>query len=318
MAINAVTTTSLNDFTNSALVVPFVIAALSEQGGFDKYAREFQIPDGTGTATIPTETSWWGTPNDRGAGVDTEFDATQGVDLGNTSAASGSVTLSTGEYGVAMEITDNVIEDSVRGIDIFNWLNGRHLHAIRLARTDDFCALFAGLSNSVGSTGVDLTIAQLIAAQQGVRVRGAVSDTQVYVLDNEQVLNVETALVAGSTSMAIYALSADRLIGYAPTINNGMDEQRQVMTFRGCPVYSTGLTDTANAAADVVGAFFCVSTAVNDASGATTFGAGWRRLPRLETDRIAIGRSTMLVTTARWGCTEIQDGSGTAIITDAP
>jgi fumarylpyruvate hydrolase len=31
MAINAVTTTSLNDFTNSALVVPFVIAALSEQ-----------------------------------------------------------------------------------------------------------------------------------------------------------------------------------------------------------------------------------------------------------------------------------------------
>ena len=59
------------------------------------------------------------------------------------------------------------------------------------------------------------------------------------------------------------------------------------------------------------------TSAVDDATGATTFGQAWKRLPRLETDRIIHGRSTALVTTARWGCCELQDGSGTAIITDA-
>lgn len=317
MAINAVTTSTFDDVTHSSLIVPYVKAALGEQPGSWKYAQEYMIPDGTSAAKIPTETSWWGSANDDGAGVDTELDGTQGTDLGNTSASTGSVTVSTGEYAVAMEIVDNVVEDTVRGIDVFSWLSQRHLHAIGLAMTDDFCALFASLSNSVGSSGVDLTVAQMIAAQQGLRVRGAVSDTTIYILDNQQVLDIETALVAGSTSAAIYALSADRLVGYAPTFNNGMDANRQVMTFRGMPVFSTGLTDTANAAADVVGACFCVTSAANDANGSTTYGSGWKRLPRLETQRVAIGRSTMMVTTARWGCAETQDGSGTAIITDA-
>lgn len=315
---NEVTTSTLDDLTHATLVQPVVIAALAEISGFQRFAREFNILDQpTAGAKIPTETSWWGSANDDGAGVDTEFDGTQATDLSNTAASTGSVTCTPGEYGVAMEITDNVTEDSVRGVDVYSWLEGRHLTAISLAMTDDFLALLASLSNSVGSTGVDLTVAQLIAAQQGLRVRGAVSDTTVYILDNQQVSDIEAALIAGSTSAAVYALSADRLIGYAPTMNNGMDASRQVMTFRGLPVFATGLTDTANTGADVVGACFCVSTAQNDATGATTFGQAWKRLPRLETDRIIHGRSTALVTTARWGCCELQDGSGTAIITDA-
>lgn len=315
---NEVTTSTFDDLTHATLVQPIVIAALSEMPGLEKYAREINcIDQPTAGVKIPTETSWWGSANDDGAGVDTELDATQATDLSNTAASTGSVTCTPGEYGVAMEITDNVTEDSVRGIDVFGWLTGRHLHAIGLARTDDFLALLASLSNSVGSSGVDLTIANLISAQQGLRVRGAVADTTVYILDNQQVSDIESALVATNAAAAIYALSADRLIGYAPTANNGMDMSRQVMSFRNMPVFATGLTDTANAGADVVGACFCVSTAANDESGATTFMQSWKRLPRLETDRVAVGRSTLLVTTARWGCAELQDGSGTAIVTDA-
>ena len=233
------------------------------------------------------------------------------------SASTGSVTISSGEYVVGMEITDNVIEDSVRGIDVFMWLRDRHLKAMDLAWTDEFCALFAGLSNTVGSTGVDLTIAQLIAAQQGLRVRGAESDSTVYVLDNQQQLDLDTAILTGNAAAAVYALSADRLIGYAPSGDNGMVASRITGRLRNLPVIATGLTDTANTGADVVGACFCVSTAQNDATGATTFGQAWKRLPRLETDRIIYGRSTALVTTARWGCCELQDGSGTGIVTDA-
>lgn len=315
---NEVTTSTFDDLTHSTLVQPVVIAALSEQPGFYKFAREFNILDQpTAGAKIPTETAWWGSPADDGAGVDLEFDGTQATDLSNTAASTGSVTCTPGEYGVAMEVTDNVSEDSVRGIDVFNWLTGRHLHAITLAMTDDFLALLASLSNSVGTSGSDLTIAQLISAQQGLRTRGAVADTIVYILDNQQVSDIESALLATNAAAAIYALSADRLIGYAPTANHGMDASRQVMSFRGMPVFATGLTDTANAGADVVGACFCVSTGMNDSTGSTTFGQAWKRLPRLETDRIVIGRSTQLVTSARWGCTELQNDSGTSVVTDA-
>lgn len=315
---NEITTTAFDDLTYTAAVQPVVIAALSEQGGLWRLGREFNIIDQPSTgAKIPTETSWWGSANDDGAGVDGEFDGTQGTDVSNTSASTGSVTISSGEYVVGMEITDNVVEDSVRGIDMFMWLRDRHLKAMDLAWTDDFCALFAGLSNTVGSTGVDLTIVQAIAAQQGLRVRGAESDSTVYVLDNQQQLDLDTAILTGNAAAAVYALSADRLIGYAPSGDNGMGASRITGRLRNLPVIATGLTDTANAAADVVGACFCATSAANDAAGSTTFGYVWKRLPRLETDRIVAGRSTLMVTSSRWGCGELQDGSGTGIVTDA-
>ncbi len=316
---NETTTTSLNDLTNSALVEPVVIAALSEQPGMAiRFCREFSlIGKPTNALTIPTETSWWGTPNDDGAGVDDNFDGAEGTAIGNTQIASGSKTLTCAEYGVAHALTDNVKEDSaLDGMELLNLITGRMLHALQLALDDDFIALFASLSNSVGTTNTDLTIAQTIAAQQGLRTRGAVADAVVYVLDNEQALNIETELQSSNAAAAVFALSADRVISYAPTPDNGMGAQRQIMAFRNFPVFTSGLTDSDGT--DVTGACFCPTSAYNDASGATTFGIGWKRIPRFETQRQAKGRSDDLVMTMRAGVCELQDGSGTKIATDAP
>lgn len=314
------TTGTLDDITHAALIGPYIIRALSEKGGMYMHGKEFDITRNHAAAgiKIPSETSWWGSPGDDGAGVDTEFGATQGTDLSNTAIATGAgVTVTPGEYGVLIELTDDVGEDSVSGIDVLTWINERMLHVISLAITDDFLALYASLSNSVGTSGSDLTPAQMLAAQQGLRTRGADADAIVYVLDNQQVADIEAALSAASTSVATFALAADRLLRYAPTVDNGMGSSRQVMTFRGAPVFASGLTDTANTAADVVGACYCPSTSYNDATGATTFASAWKRLPRLELQRNAKGRAVEMVMTARWGCGEMQDGSGTAIITDA-
>ena len=318
---NESTTTSLNDITNPTLVEPVVIYALSEQPGMAiRMCREFNWIGRQATAfVIPTQTSYWGSPNDDGAGVDLEFDGTQGTALSNTQVATGGVTCTPVEYGVAHALTDNVKEDSaIDALELMNLFTNQMLTVLQLALDDDFLALLVSLSNAVGSSGVDLTVAQAIAAQQGLRVRGANADAVAYILDNEQALNLETALQAASTSMAVFAMSADRLIGYTPTGDHGMNTNRQIMTLRGFPAFATGLTDTANAAADVVGAAICPSTAYNDASGATTFGLGWKRLPRFEMQRQAKGRSDDLVMTMRAGSAELQDGSGTAIITDAP
>lgn len=313
-----ITTTTLDDLTNATLVEPVIIQALSERPGLFQMCREFNlIGKPTLAAKIPTETSWWGSANDDGAGVDTEYNATEATSLGNTAVSSGSVTCTPSEYGVAHALTDNVAEDSVPVDFIFNQAN-RMLHVLSLAMEDDFLALLASLSNSVGTTTADLTVANLISAQQGIRTRGAVADALAYILDNQQVADIETALSNTNAAAAVYALSADRLIGYSPSADHGMGADRKVMTFRGIPVYATGLTDTANAAADVVGACICPSTAFNDASGATTFGMAWKRLPRFETQRQAKLRATDMVMSARAGFTELQDGAGTAIITDAP
>ena len=102
------------------------------------------------------------------------------------------------------------------------------------------------------------------------------------------------------------------------TTTRGLAPSRQMSSFRGAPAFVTGLTDTANAGADVVGACYCPSTAMNDATGATTFGIIWKRLPKFESQRQAKSRASDLVMSMRAGVAELQDGSGTKIVTDAP
>lgn len=313
---NEVTTSTLDDLTNPSLVEPYLIRALSEQPGLYKVCKEFSLlGKSTNAIKIPSETSWWGSANDAGAGVDTEWDATQATALANTAISTGTVTLTCAEYGVAIEVTDNVGEDSADGLDVMMRFEQRMLHVISLAMEDDFLALLASLSNVVGTTTVNITIAQFLAAFQGLRTRGVISDSTVAILDNIQAGDLEGLLTATSTSMAVYAQTADRILNWQPTADNGM-VNRMISTFRGNPVYTSGLTDTANGGTDVVGATLTPSSAFNDASGHTTFGMGWKRLPTFETQRQAKMRATDMVMSARAGFVELLDGSGTAIITD--
>lgn len=319
---NETTTSTLDDLTHASLVQPVIVKALSEKAGLYNFCRQFDIrSQATSTAKIPTETSWWGSADDDGVGVDTEFNATQATALGNTAVSSGSVTCTATEYGVQLTVTDNVKEDSVSGLDIMTLLDQRMLHVMTLAWEDDCLALLASLSNTVGVSGSDLTIAQLVSAQTGLRVRGVDCDAAAYILDNQQMLDAETAMIATNAAAAVYALANDRILGWTPGPNNGMNV-RVPAYFRGYPVHTSGLTDTANAGADVVGAFICPSTAYNDASGATTHAMAIKRLPRFRMDSTsatAIGaRSTVMVLDSRIGFAELQDGAGTAIITDAP
>lgn len=313
------TTTSVNDLTNASLTTPFVIKVLSEKGSLWRYCKEFDLTKGWASPvlSIPTENSYWGSANDDGAGVDTEFNGTEGTDLGNTQITTGAVTCTPGEYGVAHEITMNVSEDSVDSVSFYRSVEENMLLAINLAMTDDFLALFAGLSNSSGASGVNLSTANMIAAFQAVRRRCADTDAVIGILDGQQGDDLENDLVSVNAAAAVFALSADRLINAQPTADAGMGASRQIMSFRNAPIFVTGLTDTANAAADVVGAIFCPSTGYNDSTGATTFGMAWKRLPFIDTDKLIYGRSLAIVMTTRAGFCEMQNDSGQALITDA-
>ncbi|HEU4516941.1 MAG TPA: hypothetical protein VFR77_06525 [Steroidobacteraceae bacterium] len=314
---NETTTATLDDITHASLIEPVMIAALSEKPGFWRFCREFDIRNkSTNAAKIPIENAWWGSPDDNGAGVDTEFNAAQATEIPNTAASTSGATITAAEYGIAIEVTDNAQEDSIDGLDMMNHFESRMLHVLSLAMDDDFIALFASLSNVVGTTTVDLSIAQLLAAQTGIRTRGTdAPDGVAYILDTQQGLDVENAFISTSASAAVFAFAADRIINYTPAPNHGMSN-RQIATFRGYPVWVSGLCDTANAGADAVGACFVPSSPANDTAGHTTFGMCWKRLPRFETERHAKKRTTDLVMTARAGFGEMVDGSGTNITTD--
>ncbi len=315
---NETTTTTLNDLTHGSLIEPYLVSALSEQAGIYRSCKEFNIINkSTNAASIPTETSWWGSADDDGAGVATAFDGTEATDLGNTAISTGAVTITCAEYGVSVEVTDNVSEDSIDGLDFISRIEQRMLHVINLAMEDDFLALLPSLSNTIGTTTVDMSLANLLQGQQDLRTRGVIADSLLHVLDNAQAADVESAFTATNAAAAVYAMASDRILNWQPTADHGMSGQRMISTFRGNPVVTSGLCDTANAAADVVGGCYTPSSAFNDNSGHTTFGMAWKRLPRFETDRHAKGRVTDLVMTTRAGFAELLDGSGSNYTTDA-
>lgn len=319
---NEISDSSIASVTNASLVEPVIILALSEQPGLAiKMCREFNgIGKATAALKIPTQTSYWGTPSltEHGAGVATAFNGTEAVGLANTAVTTSSVTVTAAEYGVAHSLTDNVNEDAaLDAMELMNLFTSTMLRVLTLALDDDYVALFASLSNSSGSTGVALSVASALDAQQKIRIRGTNADSIAYILDNKATLNLEAAISAASTSMAVFALAADRLIGYAPTSNQGMGPSRQIMQFRGYPVFATGLTDNINGTTDVCSAAVCPSSAYNDASGATTHALMWKRLPRFETQRQAKGRAVDLVMTMRAGLATLQNGSGQQIVSAA-
>ena len=311
------TTTTANDVTYSAVIANVMMATLAEHALEMGLCREFNIINEPSNAIdVTVGDSDVGSADDDGAGVATAFDGSEGTELSNTAFDTSKFTLTCAEFGVAYEITDNVREDTVSGINLFSAITSHMNRALALAWSDNFCALFASLSNSVGGSGAACTAAHLLAAQVGPRRRGTVADDgMTYILDNKAAGDVEAQLTSTSTSMAVYAFAADRLLAANIGPNNGMGAGRQVMSFRGYPVIASGLTDTADSSVNVVSACLTHSGPRNDEYA--TFGNAIKRLPRFETDRHAKKRTTDLVLTMRMGVGELLDGTGTKIVTGA-
>jgi hypothetical protein len=310
------TTTTLNDVYYSAIISPMMMDYAHDWVVATQFLREYSLVGQASNAVdIWSLASDLGTVGAHGASYDAEFNASQANDLSNTALDTNKVTLTAAEYGVMRTITDNVLEDSIGGIDWTRIVLNDSVRILMLALEQDTTALLDDFSNVSGTSGSDLTVAQLLAAQVGVRTRGVrAPDGGVYVLADEQVLNVETELMSTSTSMAVYAGAADRLLGGpAPSANNGMSNGH-VMSFRGYPVWASGVNPTTGA--DDTGAFFVHSTPSNDQMAA--LGIVWKRMFRLETDRDISLRATEYVATMRVGVGELLDAAGTSIITDAP
>jgi len=321
------TTTTLNDVTYSAAIDLAFMGYVQDFRNAERFLREYDLRGrGSGTVQVPSLASNMGTVNDGGTGVATAFNATEGSNLetsfgvGTTTQSTNSVTIASSEYAVYMTVTDDVGEDSVPGgaDAVMDEIFRNAAEILLTAYEDDVWALFSALNGgtAVGTTTANLTLANLNSAIVTIRNNGVrAPDGVVACLAPVQGSDWEDAVSSTSTdSFASFDRTADRFLGIERTPNNGLGDGF-IGSYRGMPIFISGLADFANTNEDRVGAVFVPSTTANNRYAA--LGKTISRPLRIETDRDITLRGQEVVASMRWGAGELTDAAGVPVITDA-
>lgn len=224
---------------------------------------------------------------------------TEGTDLtANTAFAPTQVTLTVGEVGLKMLITDLMAQAGVVEMAHYGQEMGK---AVGEKRTSDLIALGAGFSNSVGTTNTDITeafylaaIAQLRGAKVPTPYVGVLHTTSFY---SELIAGIGTTFSALATQGTSVRAGSNDLPGSG---DSGVVGEVFGTTLLVSPlVGEDGSSDKEN---------FMYNP---DAIG---YVSKWET--RVEADRKPSARGTEFVTTAAYAVGEISDVRGVRIISD--
>jgi hypothetical protein len=168
--------------------------------------------------------------------------ATETTSLVPTTFDTSTVDVAVSRVGIAREITNTVIEDSIWGRALYvDMLIQDAAKLFGESMDTDGTAQFANLTANVGTTNVALTIAVLVSAMSTQRVNKA-RGQQVIHLHDLQLKDLQAAQAAATATpwMTFYQPNADHTSfgGY----------------FMGAPIFASSKNPTANAAVDRVGA----------------------------------------------------------------
>jgi hypothetical protein len=177
----------------------------------------------------------------------------------------------------------------------------------------DACALLAGFTNTVGSTGQALTVAQMASAINILRKNAKVFTQRrqpVYVLYPEQVYDLQIEALSKTGGLAP-ALARENIVGLLGDRPGDNLMAAQVGSFMGVPVFSHNLVPAANTNADSAGALFLAGE-----GGALGSCSLWE--PSIETQRNAINgmKATAIHAAMAYGVGELRDAFGVSVITD--
>lgn len=193
--------------------------------------------------------------------------ATETTSLTATTMTTTNVDIAVSRVGIAREVTNTTREDSILGRSI--WVQDMVMDAAILfgeSMDTDATALFGSVTASVGSTGVALTIAvmiALIASQRANKARGP----QVIHMHDLQLKQLQTAQAAATaTPWAVF---------FSP--NN--DNTQFGGYFMNAPVWASSKNPTANAGADRVGACWSQGQQGGGRPDFCAFGFVLKRLP---------------------------------------
>lgn len=310
------TTTTLTELVYGEFITPLILNYAGHYNNPSQFFLKLDPMNGSSTVSVPRWVSDQGNANDDGAGVDTEYNATEAQDLSNTELETLDATFTIAEYGLMRTVTDTVMESTQNAGSLISFIVADGAKILMAAANDDACARFASFSNSSGTTNTDLSVATVDDAIYDLAERGVTGEL-VGILDHEAARNFQDALQAASSNNAIYAGAADRQMGMSSAGDGGRGVEGYVLTYKTIPFYRNGLCDTANTAADVVSAIFTRGDIEAQRTQAALAQGSLREF-RVETQRDASLRGTEVVMTMRWGCGIVGDTYGQKIISDAP
>jgi hypothetical protein len=254
-----------------------------------------------------------GTVPEDGAAVDTEFNATEATDLTANELETTESTFSVSEYGLLRQPSWTAMEDAT--LLTVQDIAANAVSILMDAMNDDACALFAGLSASVGTSGTDCRVSDVNDGIYNLARRGVKGEC-VAIFDNVAMEDFQNALESQSSNIAVYAGAVDRSHSLSVDGAHGRTVDGYTLTYKGIPFYRQGLTDTANTAADVVSAIFVRGDMPAQRTMAT-FGQASRRPFSIATQDAVESRTTKMVFHARWGCGAINGQTGVKVVTDA-
>lgn len=183
-----------------------------------------------------------------------------------------------------------------------------------LQMTDQIAALVGGFSNTVGSTGTDLSIANVLAGLTLLEVgaQGSIPEGACMgVLHTVQGGDLRTALANATGGALQWSVPEEQLVIKGPGFRG---------RYLGVDWFVSGFVDTANAGADRAGGIFvrgaiCWADMSQQAEGTDQIVLGGKLL--FERDRTAKSGLTAYVSHSINGSTEGLDAAGVSIITDA-
>lgn len=199
--------------------------------------------------------------------------------------------------GVPLDVTvDNIATDMVSA-----W-NKRG--------TTMLTALASGFSNSVGSTGVDLSVTNFYAAIFSLQLT-ANSGQFVAVLHNQQINDLMSSLRSETGPGQYLAATQEMLVAKGPGFKGQLF---------GVDIFGSNTVATANAGADYLGMMFAPNAigmamaSVSPVMGATTTQPA--SPVTVEFERDASNGSTIIVGSVLAGVAEIDDAKGVGILSD--
>jgi len=225
----------------------------------------------------------------------------EGVELVNTALTSTSVTVTSAEIGIQATITD-VLE--VSDIPAAHGARLRQLGRAMANKLDiDICALLGAFTSVVGTTTVDLAIANILDAIFTLENADAASLGQIVgvihprqAADIRQAVDADTGVVYSGGGVAGYG----SVMGPAPGPG-------YFGSLLGIPFWMSTNVPSANLGADRAGGIFIADYAL-------AMVQKWAA--RVETMRWPPIRGMVLTASAMYGVGEVEDLAGVSLITD--
>ena len=288
------TTTTLTELVNSSYIERLVLAYAIDEVVI---APHCLVSDLRGKATKTADFSVW--VKDAGA------DITEGTAMSNTALETTRVQVTAAQVGILREITDLTVETNVLGAGLYDAVIQEGAELLADMLEEDLAAEFANASSSVGTTTVDLAVADFVSAMSTLYSNKA-KGSRACVLHPVQVGDLQASIAASSAAIFGNESVSQSLL----TAGEGAF----VGSLFNVPIWYSSHCPTANAAADRVGAMFISSPSMPRNSA---YGIAQLRLPSVKQESDAANTSEKLGITMAYGVGEISDFNTCAIITDA-